>query len=204
MIKILDYGVGNVRAFLSLFHRLDLPAEAAATAAALDGASHLILPGVGAFDQAMAMFDASGMRSQVEDLVLGERIPLLGVCVGMQMLARRSSEGVRAGLGWIEGDVQLLGNGEAGERLPHMGWNDIRPVGDHVLARGLEDGRAYFLHSYVFELADRADEIAVTDYVRDFSCMIGHQNIVGVQFHPEKSHRWGAQILRNFARMHPC
>jgi len=204
MITIVDYGLGNVRAFLNVYHRLNIEARAASGAGDLRGATKVILPGVGAFDHAMERLAESGMRETLEDLALGARVPVLGVCVGMQMLARSSDEGTLAGLGWIEGRVRRFGaEGVFGELpLPHMGWNDVQPVAGNALFAHLEaDARFYFLHSY-YMACDRAGDVAaMSSYGIDFCCAVNAGNIYGVQFHPEKSHHDGTRLLRNFAEL---
>ena len=204
MITIVDYGLGNIRAFLNMYKRLNIEAKTAATAPELAGASKVILPGVGSFDDAMQRLAQSGMRETLDDLALRERVPILGVCVGMQMLGRGSDEGRLAGLGWINGEVKALQSRGANGSLPvpHMGWNDVRPVGTTRLFDQLDSGaRFYFLHSYYFQCDRDADRIAVSDYGGDFACAAGAANIFGVQFHPEKSHHFGARLLQNFAEM---
>jgi glutamine amidotransferase len=204
MITIVDYGLGNIRAFLNMYRRLNIEAKTAATAAELTNATKVILPGVGSFDHAMARLAQSGMRETLEDLALGQRVPILGVCVGMQMLAASSDEGTLPGLGWIDGRVTTLHSLMSVAKLPvpHMGWNDVRPSGNNKLFDGLEsDARFYFLHSYYFDCDRREDAIAVCSYGRDFPCAVNGANIFGVQFHPEKSHHYGARLLQNFAAM---
>jgi len=204
MITIVDYGLGNIRAFLNVFRRLNIDANTARTPDELRGASKIVLPGVGAFDQAMEQLDATGMRGTLDDLVLGRRVPVLGVCVGMQMLARSSEEGRRRGLGWIEGSVRFLGSHPSAHRLPvpHMGWNDVRPLAGSRLFVELDAGaRFYFLHSYYFDCDRPDDTIAVASYGIDFACAVNAGNVFGVQFHPEKSHRCGTRLLRNFAEL---
>src|SRR3954452_17801719 len=156
MITVINYGLGNVQAFANLYRRLNIPAAIATTAADFSGATKLILPGVGAFDHAMELLDDSGMRETVDDLVLNRGMPVLGVCVGMQILARRSEEGKLAGLGWIDGRVRRFDESTLARppRLPHMGWNDVVPKSGAKLFAGLEkDSRFYFLHSYYFDCA---------------------------------------------------
>lgn len=204
MITIIDYGLGNVLAFANMYSRLNIPVRVGRTAEELAGATKLILPGVGAFDQAMERLDASGMRAPVEYMVMEQKIPVLGICVGMQMLADSSDEGTRAGLGWVSGKVRKfdLANMPEGTYLPHMGWNDVKPIRDNGLFNKLEhDARFYFLHSYYFECKDAADGLALTDYGPEFHCAVNKQNVYGVQFHPEKSHHFGSQLLRNFAEL---
>jgi glutamine amidotransferase len=168
----------------------------------LTGASKLILPGVGSFDQAMKQLASSGMRDTLEDLVLRAGVPILGVCVGMQMLARSSEEGTEPGLGWIDGTVKSFHSVLPGRSLPvpHMGWNDVHPRAPSRLFDELEsNGRFYFLHSYCFDAARAEDTIAVATYGLEFTCAVHRNNVYGVQFHPEKSHQWGTQLLKNFA-----
>ena len=204
MITIVDYGLGNIRAFLNVYRRLNIEAKTAATAEDLRGASKVILPGVGAFDHAMDRLTQSGMRETLDDLALRRRVPILGVCVGMQILGRDSDEGERQGLGWIEGRVRALASLTKASALPvpHMGWNDVRPQSGNTLFAQLADtARFYFLHSYYFQCDRDGDAIAVADYGGPFACAVNAGNVFGVQFHPEKSHHYGAALLRNFAEM---
>ncbi len=204
MITIVDYGVGNIRAFLNVYHRLNIDAKTAASAEDLRHASKVILPGVGSFDHAMERLAQSGMREALDALALRQRVPILGVCVGMQMLARGSDEGQLPGLGWVDGRVRALASRTGAERLPvpQMGWNDVRPVVKTRLFDQLDAGaRFYFLHSYYFQCDRDENQIAAADYGGDFACAVGADNVFGVQFHPEKSHHDGARLLQNFALM---
>jgi imidazole glycerol-phosphate synthase subunit HisH len=203
-VTIADYGLGNIHAFLNVFKRLNIAARRATTAAELEDASRLILPGVGHFDHAMRELNASGMRDTLDDLVLRRGVPVLGICVGMQMLAHGSDEGTEAGLGWIDGRVRALSSRQPSEEipLPHMGWNDVRVERESPLLKDLEqDARFYFLHSYYFECARQDDVVAVADYGGQFGCVVGANNVHGVQFHPEKSHHFGTRLLQNFAEL---
>jgi imidazole glycerol-phosphate synthase subunit HisH len=207
VIHIVNYGLGNVQAFLNMYQRLGIAAQLASTADELADAERIILPGVGAFDRAMNLLDASGMRPKLETLVRDRNVPVLGICVGMQILAEGSDEGEKPGLGWIAGQVRSFGSQaqSASLPLPHMGWNDVRPTRAMPLLAGLErDARFYFLHSYYFECAADADVAASAHYGQDFSCVVANGNVFGVQCHPEKSHHWGTQLLRNFAEMPTC
>lgn len=202
MISIIDYGLGNIGAFLNMYKRMNVPAKAVRTAAELADAERIVLPGVGAFDHALALLDASGMRSLLEEKVVGDKVPVVGICVGMQLLADSSEEGEAQGLGWVPGTVRHFRSMAAPESLPlpHMGWNDVVPETKGGLFRELEqDARFYFLHSFYYECADPADRAATATYGSTFTCAVRRDNVWGVQFHPEKSHHFGARLLRNFA-----
>jgi glutamine amidotransferase len=201
MIRIVDYGLGNVSAFFNAYKRANIDVGVARTVDDIRRASRLVLPGVGAFDHAMTMLHRSGMRDAMEERVLGERVPVLGVCVGMQMMARRSDEGKLPGLGWINAEVRSFSAmGLDDLRLPHMGWNDVIAGSGAPLFTGLDSfARFYFLHSYYLDGVRSGDMSAIATYGRDFCCAVGVGNINGVQFHPEKSHDCGMQLLKNFA-----
>ena len=204
MITIVDYGLGNVQAFANIYKRLGIETVLARDASGLAGATHLILPGVGAFDWAMARLNQSGMREALDELVQVQHKPVLGVCVGMQMMARASDEGQLPGLGWFDAAVRIFDATRLVGRtqLPHMGWNDVDPARTDGLLRGLgEDARFYFLHSYYIDPNDPADVLATTAYGDRFTCAVQRGNVHGVQFHPEKSHGWGIQLLKNFAEL---
>lgn len=204
MIAIIDYGLGNVQAIANIYRRLNIPAEIVSRRSDLDRADKIILPGVGAFDWAMARLNDSGLRQPLDEMVIGRGRPALGICVGMQMMGRRSDEGALPGLGWIPGEVYRFDAASFNDRtrLPHMGWNDVEPRADARLFKGLEhDARFYFLHSYYFAPDDQANMLATTSYHGRFAASIAAGSVYGVQFHPEKSHGWGVQLLRNFAEL---
>jgi len=204
MIHIVDYGLGNIQAFINTYKRLDIGVVVARKPADLEGATRLVIPGVGAFDHAMELLDASGMRPALERLVKEQAVPVLGVCVGMQILCDGSDEGNLAGLGWIAGRVRHLATITAKNYppLPHMGWNSIQTIDTAPLFKDMAaEPRFYFLHSYAVECADPRDVAATTNYGVDFCCAVRRSNVFGVQFHPEKSHVDGANLLRNFAEL---
>lgn len=203
MIGVVDYGLGNVRAFENIYRRLGIVAQPVRTAEELVLADRLILPGVGAFDWAMNRLTDSGMLDALNVRVLQDRVPVLGVCVGMQIMAEGSEEGSAAGLGWIPGHVVRFRDEwfDSHTHLPHMGWNDVEPVGSPAIMAGLEVPQFYFLHSYFFRPVDRNHVIAQTHYGQVFASALRRGNIWATQFHPEKSHDWGIGLLRNFAEI---
>lgn len=204
MITIIDYGLGNIQAFVNVYKRLHIPVQVARSAEQLAGAQKLILPGVGAFDHAMERLEASGMRATIDHLVQRDKVPVLGICVGMQMLADSSDEGRLPGLGWVPGRVRSFRSvsGLESIALPHMGWNDVQVVGDNPLLKGFEEeARFYFLHSFYFECEQAEHAGASSSYGLDFSCAVALDNVYGVQFHPEKSHHFGVGLLKNFAEL---
>jgi len=200
-VTLVHYGLGNIRAFAHIYRRLNFAVEVATTAEQLSAAKRLILPGVGAFDWAMARLNASGMRDALDDAVLTRKVPVLGVCVGMQIMAERSDEGTEPGLGWIKGDVRAF-DALSHPRLPlpHMGWNDVTPTRTDCLFAGINAPKYYFLHTYCIVPAYDCDALATAEYGNSFVSAIRNGNIFGTQFHPEKSHNWGIDLLRNFAR----
>ncbi|MDH4980679.1 imidazole glycerol phosphate synthase subunit HisH [Hyphomicrobium sp. D-2] len=203
MIALVDYGLGNIQAFANIYRRLGFPTVQARTPEELEGARKLVLPGVGAFDWAMERLDASGLRATLDRLVLEQKVDVLGICVGMQMMARSSEEGKRPGLGWIDADVVRFDTSHFNHKtqLPHMGWNDIVPTADDTLFRSIASPRYYFLHSYHVVPENKSDVLAIATYAETFAAAIRVGNIYGTQFHPEKSHDWGVNLLRNFAEI---
>jgi glutamine amidotransferase len=201
MITIVDYGLGNVRAFENVYKQLDLPVSFARCADDINRADKIILPGVGSFDWAISLLEKSGMRGALDDAVMSRCIPVLGICVGMQIMAESSEEGVGRGLGWIPGRVVRIKNDSdvASICLPHMGWNDVEAISGQSIFNGSLNPRYYFLHSYHFVPRSEEHVIAKTCYSREFVCAVRNKNIFGVQFHPEKSHDFGKQLLSNFA-----
>ena len=202
MISIVDYGLGNLKAFANIYKRLNIEAEFVKSPEDLSNATKIILPGVGAFDHAMEQLNNSGMRDKLNELVLEKKIPVLGICVGMQMIGNSSDEGQLQGLKWVDASIKKFESSLITHKpkLPHMGWNNVIPQRDNPLFSGMdEQGLFYFLHSYYFECNKLSDSIATSEYGIKYTCAVNNENIYGVQFHPEKSHQNGIQLLKNFA-----
>jgi glutamine amidotransferase len=207
MIAIIDYGLGNLGSILNMLKRVMVPdVVITKDPAVIHASDRLILPGVGAFDAGMESIQQSGLRDVLEEAVLHSGKPVLGICLGMQLLTKGSEEGRLAGLGWIDAEtVRFNPTGEHAElRVPHMGWNEVHPGRHHALMEGLPNpSRFYFVHSYHVRCHSAEDQLLSCRYGIDFTCAVQHGNIMGVQFHPEKSHRFGMQLLKNFAEI-PC
>lgn len=204
MIAIVDYGLGNIKAIANIYKRLRVETCLATSKKDLEAATKIILPGVGAFDWAMTRLAESGLKEHLDELVVGKGIPVLGICVGMHMMAKRSDEGQLPGLDWIDAEVKRFDTSGFGgtTHLPHMGWNDVTPEKNGCLFNHIEsDARFYFLHSYFFRPNRSSEILSFTDYHGFFASSVKSGNVFGVQFHPEKSHHWGIQLLKNFAEL---
>jgi glutamine amidotransferase len=204
MITLIDYGVGNIFAFQNVYKSLNIPTKIAKSHDDLADAQKLILPGVGSFDYAMSQLNATGMREKLDELVLKHKVPIIGICVGMQMMGNRSDEGELEGLKWIDSEILKFDETLIQQRtkLPHMGWNDVAPLKNHPLFIGLEkEAIFYFLHSFYFKCNNPIDSIAISNYGLSFSSAVNKDNIYGIQFHPEKSHQYGEKLLNNFAKL---
>ena len=199
MIAIVDYGLGNIRAFGNIYNRLNIPFVYASTVESLKGASGIILPGVGSFDYAMQKLNESGLRETLDDLVLNKKVPIIGICVGMQMMAMKSDEGHSEGLAWLKTSVRKFETKE-NYPLPHMGWNQLSLFENPIFKDLKEKPELYFLHSYHFD-SDYEYVIASSEYSNSIGCIINKGNIFGIQCHPEKSHQAGITILKNFAEV---
>jgi glutamine amidotransferase len=199
-IGIVDYGIGNIGSLLNMFRKLQLDARVVSFPGDLGKCSRLVLPGVGAFDQAMKELTRREMVGPLGKYVHSGN-PLLGICLGMQLLVESSAEGQLAGLGYIKGSCRrLVPSAELGMRVPHMGWNYIEVNQDSSLFTGLGDlKRFYFAHSYYVECQLTSNVLAWTSYAGEFASMIIQDNVIGVQFHPEKSHFFGMALLENWS-----
>jgi glutamine amidotransferase len=201
-ITIVDYGLGNIQAFKNIFDSLNVEIIVANAPSQIASADRLVLPGVGAFDWAINRLNQSGLRDALDKAVLYNHVPVLGVCVGMQIMARSSEEGRAAGLGWINAEnIHLSHLGSESHPIPHMGWNEVCPRGFDSLFQEEESFFYYFLHSYFMKVDDEKSILATANYAGDITAAITKGNIFGTQFHPEKSHHWGASLLKNFAML---
>ena len=200
MIAIVDYDIGNLAAIANMLQRLGHACEITANADRIEQADRIILPGNGAFDACVSSLRASGLVPVLERKVLEQRAPLLGICVGAQMLGTGSEEGREPGLGWLAMRVRRF-PARADLRVPHMGWNEVTPAQPaHPLSNGIEEGaRFYFVHSYFMDPEDPTDVLLWAEYGVRFAAGVARANIAGVQFHPEKSHRFGKKMLHAFA-----
>lgn len=204
MITIIDYGVGNIKSFINVYDRLNISVKVARTCSDLKDANRLILPGVGHFDHAMSQLVKSGMKEKLDELVLIKKLPVMGVCVGMQIMGNYSEEGDLDGLKWIDASIKKIDESKINQitRLPHMGWNNIYPTKNHALFNGMHDKPLfYFLHSYYFRCNDESNILAETKYGDFFTSVAFNENIYGMQFHPEKSHSCGEILLNNFSKV---
>lgn len=198
-ILVIDAGIGNVGSVMSMLKRIGQRGILVDAPCKLELEDRLILPGVGAFDAGMGALVARGLDAWIRDTALNGN-PVLGICLGMQLLFDRSEEGQRPGLGLLPGAVVRMPADEVGCRLPHMGWNIARATRDNPILPIFEPNqRFYFVHSYCVQCANPADSMAVTEYGRTFTSAVGHRNLFGVQFHPEKSHRFGLALMERFA-----
>ena len=202
MITIVDYGMGNLGSVLNMFKRIGANAKISNSDDDIRNAEKLILPGVGAFDSAMTRINASGAHAALDQKAMVDRIPILGICLGMQLLTRDSEEGELPGFGWIPAQAKRF-PAQPGLKVPHMGWNLVTPNTPSELTQDLpDDSRFYFVHSYCVKVDDAKHSILKTDYHgTEFDSAIQRDNIYGVQFHPEKSHKFGMKLLENFAEL---
>jgi glutamine amidotransferase len=204
MIAIVDYGSGNIQAIKNIYDKLKVESFFAKIPEDLLKADKIILPGVGAFDEAMNQLNESGMRSELDRLVLNHNVPVFGVCVGMQIMSASSDEGELAGLGWFDATVKKFNESDIKlkPKLPHMGWNEIETQRSHSILNNIDKNKGfYFLHSYYFDCNVSDDILIKATYGKHFTCAVSKGNIFGFQFHPEKSHSNGINLFKNFAEL---
>jgi glutamine amidotransferase len=203
MIAIIDYGLGNLYSVLNMHKRLGIEATITSDQSEIKAASKLILPGVGHFKRGMENLKQSGLKPLLDKLVLQEKKPILGICLGAQLLTERSEEGDVDGLGWVDAvTIRFKQENLKGLKVPHMGWSDIAiKRSDTILSDLPVEPRFYHVHSYHFLFKEPSEVIATTTYGYEFACAFQKENIYGVQFHPEKSHKYGMKLLQNFSKL---
>ncbi len=201
MLAVVDYGLGNLRSICAALERLEIPYRCTSDRAQISDASGLVLPGVGAFPDGMKNLQQLGLVDLLDELVLERKRPILGICLGFQLMAREGEEFNRVnGLGWLDARVVRLDQAGQDIRVPHMGWNDCIRVKDSLIFSDIhEQALFYFTHSFHMECMDQEDVSAVSDHGRQFTAAVQKGNIFGTQFHPEKSQLQGLSLLRNFA-----
>lgn len=200
MIVVVDYGMGNLGSILNMLRKVGAQAKASAAPADIRSAEKIVLPGVGAYDHGMRQLASLGLKSVLTERVVEQGVPLLGICLGAQLLTAGSDEGNLGGLGWIPGrTVRFTPDVAPGLKVPHMGWNAVHPRRSGGLFAGLESGsRFYFVHSFYLQCDFQEDVLATTVYGLEFASAIQRGRIAGVQFHPEKSHKFGMSMMKNF------
>jgi glutamine amidotransferase len=201
MLVIVDYGVGNVGSIKNMLRKAGVDAVVTCDLDQIAEAKRLVLPGVGAFDHAMDRLRALELIPLLNKKALEDRTPILGICLGMQLLTKRSEEGITPGLGWINAETRRFNfnQSKAALRVPHMGWNTVEAQGSATILTNTVNERFYFVHSYHVICADDSDVMALTEYGYPFASAVRRDNIMGVQFHPEKSHRYGLALMKRFA-----
>lgn len=203
MIVIVDYGIGNLASVLNMFNKIGVKdVVVSSNKDVIDSASKLLLPGVGAFDAGMSNLEASGLIPVLNKKVLEEKVPILGICLGMQLLTKKSEEGLKPGLGWIDAETVKFDLDPALKlKVPHMGWNYIKVNKKNPLIDTESKNRFYFVHSYYVKCFDESQSLATSNFGIDFTCMVNKNNIYGAQFHPEKSLKFGMKLLENFSKL---
>jgi glutamine amidotransferase len=203
MITIVDYGLGNLGSIFNMFKKLNAKSEIVSDPDKIAKSTKILLPGVGAFDAAMQKINEKGLLEVLNKKATVEKVPFLGICLGMQLLTEGSEEGILTGLCFLKGQTKKFSFDEGSLKIPHMGWNVVNLKNDSPLTKGMEteEQRFYFVHSYYVKCTNPANVIGQTHYGFDFDCAIQNDNVFGVQFHPEKSHRFGMKLLKNFAEL---
>ncbi|HQK35000.1 MAG TPA: imidazole glycerol phosphate synthase subunit HisH [Spirochaetales bacterium] len=199
MLVIINYNLGNLKSIQNMIRKIGFESKITNNIEEIRGATKLILPGVGAFDNGMHNLKELGLISVLEKEILENKKPILGICLGMQLLTKKSEEGTLSGLGFIDAETKLF-KLENTYKIPHMGWNTAKPIKKSKLFSEMEnqENRFYFVHSYYVDCSNTDDILTVTKYGTEFVSMFEHENIIGAQFHPEKSHKFGMQLLKNF------
>ncbi|MBN8692474.1 MAG: imidazole glycerol phosphate synthase subunit HisH [Bacteroidetes bacterium] len=201
MLLIVDYGLGNLVSVKNMFKKLGVEAIISDDLAKIDSATKLILPGVGAFDNGINLIKQKGLLDVLNKRALIDKIPVLGICLGMQLLTKSSEEGNESGLGWIDAQTIKFTFSDNKLKIPHMGWDYVDVKKENRLIDKKPGQRFYFVHSYYVKCNNQNDVIATCNYGDEFTCMFNHENIYGAQFHPEKSLKFGMEVLSNFSKL---
>ena len=202
MIQIIDYGLGNTGSIFNMLKKIGVESEIVDNPIKLNDGSKYILPGVGSFDNGMKLLKNNNWIEKLNELIILKKNPILGICLGMQLMTKSSEEGIIPGLSWIDADVKKFSFKDNNLKIPHMGWNNINPIKNNKNFYKLNNqSRFYHVHSYYVLLNDSSNEIALTNYSKEFTSSFQKDNIFGVQFHPEKSHKYGMQLLSNFSKI---
>lgn len=202
-ISILNYGVGNISSVIRMIERIGCEAEVICSEVEIDKATKLVIPGVGSFDHGIMNIQARKLGSALNSAALDRRIPILGICLGMQLMCKSSEEGTLPGFGWIDAEVRRFKLVQGSSlKVPHMGWNTVRIAKDNsLISDEHEEQRFYFVHSYHVICSQGQDTIAIANHGSDFTAAFCRENIFGVQFHPEKSHKFGMALMKKFTDM---
>jgi len=202
MITVIDYGMGNLGSVINMLKKIGVASKITTDLEEIKTATKLLLPGVGSFDKAMQRINDSGIKEILDYKVLKEETPVLGICLGMQLLTNNSEEGIEKGLGYINASTKKFSFQEKKMKVPHMGWNLVHKSTKSKLTEGfIQESRFYFVHSYYVEVENQVNSIMKSNYGLGFDSGIQHENVYGAQFHPEKSHKFGMKLLENFSKI---
>ena len=201
MVGIIDYGMGNIGSIENMLKRIKVKSTITSNIDILNNCDKLVLPGVGSFDHGMKKLEEKGLINFLHKSVIESGKPILGICLGMHLFAKKSEEGLLKGIGWIDGNVKRFSFNNRNIKVPHMGWNTIKYNNNSLFKNLPSEKRFYFVHSYYFQCNNQEDIIAKTDYGFEFTSAINKMNIWGTQFHPEKSHLCGTKVFQNFANI---
>ena len=202
MITIIDYGMGNLGSVQNMFKRIGVKSQISSDKLEIEKADKILLPGVGAFDNAMKRLNQSGLKEVLDYKALDQKVPVLGICLGMQLLTNSSEEGTENGFGWIDAKTLKFKFSDRNMKVPHMGWNIVKPSSNSLLTTNLpNESRFYFVHSYYVKVKEETNSILKANYGLEFDSAIQRDNIFGAQFHPEKSHKFGMQLFTNFSKL---
>lgn len=205
MLSIIDYGIGNLSSIKNMLRHIGITAQITSDIDTIAQAEKLILPGVGHFNYGMEQLYKSGLIPVLNKRVLEDKVPILGICLGVQLLTKSSEEGNAHGLGWIDGKTIAFNRDKLTsiQKIPHMGWSNVSNYYQSKLFTNIpNEPRFYFVHSYHLQLNNKNDELVTANYGYQFAAGIEHENILGVQFHPEKSHKFGMKLLENFVKLY--